>query len=182
MKNLILQSTITCPHCNHSKQETMPENACQFFYECEKCGRILKPKWGDCCVFCSYGDVKCPPVQKDGKSCCGWKMKQVFFRQHYNLPISRPWNWPTIKYLPSLPTLALPKEPNRWRTPSAGTPWRATAGPSGGLWVIRLIRIVSRLIFRGLRSSVPALFGGNLVNIVLACCYFFQKTMVHFGL
>ncbi|MHA2389931.1 MAG: GDCCVxC domain-containing (seleno)protein, partial [Candidatus Hodarchaeales archaeon] len=22
------------------------------------------PKQGDCCVFCSYGDVKCPPMQE----------------------------------------------------------------------------------------------------------------------
>ena len=31
----------------------------------------LKPKKGDCCVFCSYGTVKCPPIQESGKSCCG---------------------------------------------------------------------------------------------------------------
>ncbi|MEJ2256949.1 MAG: GDCCVxC domain-containing (seleno)protein, partial [Woeseiaceae bacterium] len=29
-----------------------------------------KPKEGDCCVFCSYGDTECPPVQNEG-SCCG---------------------------------------------------------------------------------------------------------------
>jgi hypothetical protein len=27
-----------------------------------------KPKPGDCCVFCSYGSVPCPPMQ-EGKSC-----------------------------------------------------------------------------------------------------------------
>jgi hypothetical protein len=32
----------------------------------------LKPLAGDCCVFCSYGSVPCPPVQQNGKSgCCG---------------------------------------------------------------------------------------------------------------
>jgi hypothetical protein len=25
---------------------------------------VLRPKPGDCCVFCSYGSVKCPPQQK----------------------------------------------------------------------------------------------------------------------
>ena len=30
---------------------------------------ILKPKEGDCCVFCSYGSVKCPPIQSE-KKCC----------------------------------------------------------------------------------------------------------------
>ena len=68
-KELILTSTITCPICGHRKDEVMPTNACQYFYDCENCHAVLKPKEGDCCVFCSYGTVKCPPVQK-GTSCC----------------------------------------------------------------------------------------------------------------
>ena len=36
------------------------------------CGALLKPKPGDCCVYCSYGDVACPPIQEGGgKGCCG---------------------------------------------------------------------------------------------------------------
>ncbi len=32
----------------------------------------LKPKAGDCCVYCSYGTVPCPPIQERGKgTCCG---------------------------------------------------------------------------------------------------------------
>ena len=64
-----LQSTITCPKCDFSKEETMPTNACQFFYECANCKTVLKPKKGDCCVYCSYGTVACPPIQ-EGKNCC----------------------------------------------------------------------------------------------------------------
>ena len=74
LTNIISTSTITCPHCKHKKEEMMPTNACQFFYECENCKTILKPKKGDCCVYCSYGSVACPPIQeaggKDGASCC----------------------------------------------------------------------------------------------------------------
>lgn len=66
---LILESEITCPNCGHSKIEKMPTEACQFFYTCEKCNEILRPKDGDCCVFCSYGSVPCPPIQKNS-SCC----------------------------------------------------------------------------------------------------------------
>ncbi|MFN0293519.1 GDCCVxC domain-containing (seleno)protein [Pedobacter helvus] len=66
---VILQSIITCPLCQHSKEETMPTDACQYFYECENCKIRLKPLQGDCCVFCSYGTVKCPPIQEN-KSCC----------------------------------------------------------------------------------------------------------------
>ena len=64
-----LKSTITCPVCGFSKVETMPENSCQIFYECEKCKTILKPKKGDCCVYCSYGTAKCPPIQAENKCC-----------------------------------------------------------------------------------------------------------------
>jgi len=42
----------------------MPTDSCRFFYDCKGCGAVLKPKPGDCCVFCSYGDVRCPPVQE----------------------------------------------------------------------------------------------------------------------
>ena len=59
-----LQSTLTCPSCGRQSTETMPTDACQFFYECKGCGALLKPKAGDCCVFCSYGDVPCPPIQE----------------------------------------------------------------------------------------------------------------------
>jgi hypothetical protein len=59
-----LQSTITCPHCGHQETETMSTDLCQFFYDCKGCGELLRPKQGDCCVFCSYGTVPCPPVQE----------------------------------------------------------------------------------------------------------------------
>lgn len=66
---IILDSKITCPNCGHYKVETMPTNACQFFYECENCKTLLKPNEGDCCVYCSFGTVKCPPIQQ-GINCC----------------------------------------------------------------------------------------------------------------
>jgi hypothetical protein len=59
------QGTIKCPHCGHSRQEEKPTDACQFFYECTNCKELLRPEHGDCCVFCSYGDVKCPPRQDE---------------------------------------------------------------------------------------------------------------------
>jgi hypothetical protein len=65
----ILQSVITCPYCGARKEETMPTDACQFFYECTVCHAVLRPKSGDCCVFCSFGTVPCPPIQLD-QDCC----------------------------------------------------------------------------------------------------------------
>jgi len=61
---MIRQSIITCPYCGASRMEPMPLAACLFFYECTGCEVLLKPKPGDCCVFCSYGSVPCPPVQE----------------------------------------------------------------------------------------------------------------------
>ncbi|MBI1921975.1 MAG: MerC family mercury resistance protein [Geobacter sp.] len=58
-----LTSTITCPVCGFQKEENMPTDACQFFYECTQCKTVLRPKPGECCVFCSYGTEKCPSIQ-----------------------------------------------------------------------------------------------------------------------
>ncbi|MGH8401673.1 MAG: GDCCVxC domain-containing (seleno)protein [Gammaproteobacteria bacterium] len=65
----ILDSILTCPRCGHRRKERMPTDACQFFYECAACRVILKPEPGDCCVFCSYGTVPCPPKQQ-ASGCC----------------------------------------------------------------------------------------------------------------
>ncbi|WP_076377472.1 GDCCVxC domain-containing (seleno)protein [Mucilaginibacter lappiensis] len=66
---VIFISEITCPVCGFKKQEKMPVDACQYFYQCGNCNALLKPMEGDCCVFCSYGSYKCPPIQTKG-TCC----------------------------------------------------------------------------------------------------------------
>src|SRR5438874_8604162 len=48
-------SVVTCPQCGFAKRETMPTDACQFYYECGGCKALLRPEPGDCCVFCSFG-------------------------------------------------------------------------------------------------------------------------------
>ena len=64
-----LTSRITCPQCGFTKEEVMPTEACQYFYECDNCHARLTPKQGDCCVFCSYGDVPCPPKTNGSCDC-----------------------------------------------------------------------------------------------------------------
>lgn len=54
---------LKCPKCHKLQTSKMPTDACQHFYKCQKCGEMLKPKNGDCCVFCSYANTKCPPKQ-----------------------------------------------------------------------------------------------------------------------
>lgn len=74
VQDLILESTLTCPQCGHRETERMAEDSCQYLYQCPACAAMLKPKTGDCCVFCSYGTVPCPPKQAEragsGKPAC----------------------------------------------------------------------------------------------------------------
>jgi hypothetical protein len=71
MSEVLLESVLVCPVCGFAKREAMPTDACQFFYECSHCKTLLRPKPGDCCVFCSYGSAKCPPMQDENHTCCG---------------------------------------------------------------------------------------------------------------
>lgn len=48
-------------------------DACQWFYDCEGCHALVRPKSGDCCVFCSYG-TECP------KSALGYDFDGATFR------------------------------------------------------------------------------------------------------
>ena len=57
------KSTICCPNCDYSETVEMPTDYCQWYYDCKNCEVLLKPKQGDCCVFCSYGDQPCPSIQ-----------------------------------------------------------------------------------------------------------------------
>ena len=34
--------------------------ACLYFWDCPACKNFVRPKAGDCCVFCSYGSLPCP--------------------------------------------------------------------------------------------------------------------------
>ena len=45
MPEFVLVSVLTCPRCGFAKTETMPTDACLFFYDCESCGARLKPSF-----------------------------------------------------------------------------------------------------------------------------------------
>lgn len=57
------KARLICPECGFVQEVEMPTESCQYFYRCVRCQKTLKPKPGDCCVFCSYADVPCPPKQ-----------------------------------------------------------------------------------------------------------------------
>lgn len=58
------ESVVKCPKCGFESAERMPEDRCIVRYSCKRCGFIMTPRDGDCCIFCSYGTVPCPPVQE----------------------------------------------------------------------------------------------------------------------
>ena len=64
-----LRSSLHCPYCGKEEELTMPENACVIMRPCSGCGRMMRAQPGDCCVFCSYGSLPCPPVQQHRR--CG---------------------------------------------------------------------------------------------------------------
>ncbi|WP_425594886.1 GDCCVxC domain-containing (seleno)protein [Polynucleobacter yangtzensis] len=52
------QAIVTCPHCQNSEIVSSDEGS-QHFYRCGSCSAILKPKSGDCCILCSFGNRDC---------------------------------------------------------------------------------------------------------------------------
>ncbi|HEX6051916.1 MAG TPA: GDCCVxC domain-containing (seleno)protein [Gemmatimonadaceae bacterium] len=64
MDDLRTASTLTCPNCGAKTHDSMPVDACVYLWSCPVCKATVSPKQGDCCVFCSYGTVPCPPVQR----------------------------------------------------------------------------------------------------------------------
>ena len=60
---VITAAKLTCPACGFIQDAEMPTDSCQFFFECASCRTVLRPRQGDCCVFCSYADRRCPSKQ-----------------------------------------------------------------------------------------------------------------------
>ncbi len=66
MENKIrTKANLACPICGKTQEVVMPSDSCQYFYECKFCKNRIKSKEGDCCVFCSHADAKCPYKQKE---------------------------------------------------------------------------------------------------------------------
>ncbi len=77
-----LNTKVTCPYCGYVEEVVMPIDSCQIFYKCKNCSKLLKPKKGDCCVFCSYGDIPCPPKQIIRQSEDKMKPTEILKEEH----------------------------------------------------------------------------------------------------
>lgn len=62
--NPVTTSILTCPECGGTSEDQMVTDSCEIVYICRHCGAMLRPKPDDCCVFCTYGSVPCPPIQQ----------------------------------------------------------------------------------------------------------------------
>ena len=55
-------ATLTCPECKKKQKMKIPVDRCVQFYTCNSCNKIISRKTG-CCIFCDYGNKKCPSAQ-----------------------------------------------------------------------------------------------------------------------
>lgn len=67
MDNLVLQvlykNTLTCPKCGLKQNVKMLALEIASVYQCNACNQVIKSNADECCVYCQYGDVKCPSEQ-----------------------------------------------------------------------------------------------------------------------
>jgi hypothetical protein len=75
-RSIVLKTLMTCPACGLRCEETMPDGLCVSFYTCPRCAKLLKPIYGDCCVFCSYASVICPNEQRRALEEAGESMRR----------------------------------------------------------------------------------------------------------
>ena len=61
-----LMGIITCPKCGHKQILEIPTYSCQAMYQCEECMEMISAE-KTCCVFCDYGDRKCPVAGENEK-------------------------------------------------------------------------------------------------------------------
>lgn len=57
-------SVFTCPVCGKRSRDQMPTDASVCRYRCTKCNAMITPIPGRCCIYCSYGDRRCPYRQR----------------------------------------------------------------------------------------------------------------------
>ncbi|WP_304608924.1 MULTISPECIES: GDCCVxC domain-containing (seleno)protein [unclassified Polynucleobacter] len=56
---------ITCPNCYGQETLEISQGYSQHLYRCPSCSIILKPRSGDCCIFCSFGSQDCSSAEQN---------------------------------------------------------------------------------------------------------------------
>ena len=60
---VLYKNCLVCPECGAKQKVEMLETGYSYAYQCDSCLEIIEKKEDDCCVYCSYGEVKCPSEQ-----------------------------------------------------------------------------------------------------------------------
>lgn len=63
VSDVLNKNELTCPECGTKQKGEMLEAAYSYAYQCNGCSEIIEKKNDSCCVYCSYGEVKCPSEQ-----------------------------------------------------------------------------------------------------------------------
>jgi uncharacterized protein (DUF2225 family) len=67
MNDLVLEvlykNKLTCPECGAQQKAEMSTMENSRIYECDTCKEIIQANEDECCVYCQYGEVKCPGEQ-----------------------------------------------------------------------------------------------------------------------
>ena len=67
MNDLVLEvlykNKLTCPECGAHQEVEMLALESSRIYECETCNELIQTNEGECCIYCQYGEVKCPNEQ-----------------------------------------------------------------------------------------------------------------------
>ncbi len=62
--NPFIETVIKCPHCGVEQQATMTLTGKKIAHDCRFCNQTMYAKKGECCVFCSFGAIKCLGTQE----------------------------------------------------------------------------------------------------------------------
>jgi len=60
---VLYRNNLSCPECGEKQKSEMLDEDYSYAYQCNGCASIIEKKENDCCVYCSYGEVKCPSQQ-----------------------------------------------------------------------------------------------------------------------
>ena len=67
MNDLVLEvlykNVLTCPECGAKEHSEMNSLEISRIYECNSCKEIVQANDDKCCIYCQYGDAKCPTEQ-----------------------------------------------------------------------------------------------------------------------
>ncbi len=67
MNHLVLEvlykNKLSCPQCGSTQSVNMLALEIPRVYQCNNCREVIQANADECCIYCQYGEVKCPSQQ-----------------------------------------------------------------------------------------------------------------------